>query len=85
MTVAPTKQKHKGERPMGPDVEFMNDKEIARIFKMSPSWVRGERFKRRHQLPHYLAIDPRLIGSRPRYVRAEVEALVQQAIQGDAA
>lgn len=55
---------------------FLNDKEIARILGLSPSWVRGQRYKRSHGLPHILDLQPRYIGSCPRYVRDEVEAFV---------
>lgn len=55
---------------------FLNDKEIARILGLSPSWVRGQRYKRLHGLPHILDLQPRYIGSCPRYVRDEVHAFV---------
>lgn len=55
---------------------FLNDKEVARILGLSPSWVRGQRYKRSHGLPHFLEIDPRYIGTCPRYVRAEIDAFV---------
>lgn len=55
---------------------FLNDKEVARILGLSPSWVRGQRYKRSHGLEHFLALEPRYIASCPRYVREEVEAFV---------
>jgi hypothetical protein len=61
--------------------EFYSDKDIARILRMSPAWVRGQRHKRRHGLPCILDLEPRYIGSCARYVREEVEAFVT-AIRG---
>lgn len=55
---------------------FYTDKDVARRLNMSPSWVRGQRYKRRHGEPHILNLEPRYIGSCARYVREEVEALV---------
>lgn len=60
--------------------EFYSDKDVARILNMSPSWVRGQRFKRRRNEPHVLELDARMIGSCPRYVRTEVEALVEKLV-----
>jgi hypothetical protein len=34
---------------------------------MSRSWVRKERFNRRHGLSHFFDVDPIYIGSAPRY------------------
>lgn len=58
--------------------EFYTDKDVARLLSMSPSWVRVQRLKRRRKEPHILDLDPRMIGSCPRYVRAEVEGLVSR-------
>lgn len=55
---------------------FYTDREVAHRLNMSASWVRGQRFKRRRGLPHELDLEPRYIGSCPRYVRDEVEAFV---------
>lgn len=49
-----------------------NDKDVARRRSLSPSWVRGQRFKRQHGQPHILEVDPRYIGTCPRFVRAEI-------------
>jgi len=56
--------------------EFFTDKDIARLLRMSPEWVRGQRHKRRHGLPCLLDLEPRYIGSCARYVRNEVEAFI---------
>jgi hypothetical protein len=50
------------------DKTFVDDKHIAGELLVSPSWVRGQRRKRRRGLPHYLTIDPVLVGSMPRYL-----------------
>jgi len=55
---------------------FYTDKDIARRLNLSPSWVRGQRHKRTHGLPHILDVEPRYIGSCPRYVVGEVEAFI---------
>ena len=61
--------------------QFYTDKDVARLLRMSPSWVRVQRFKRRHSQPHVLDVEPRLIGSSPRYVRAEVEGFIDRLLQ----
>jgi hypothetical protein len=58
------------------DAMFLNDKEVARLIGLSPSWVRGQRYKRSHGLPHILDLQPRYIGCCPRYVRGEVDAFL---------
>ena len=63
--------------------EFYTDKDIARILRMSPAWVRGQRYKRRHGQPCVLDLEPRYIGSCARYVRQEVDAFVASIMGGD--
>ena len=46
---------------------FWNDKEIATELRMSVSWVRKQRWLRRHGQEHVLTIDPVMIGKTPRY------------------
>ena len=55
---------------------FYNDKDIATRLNISPSWVRGQRHKRRNGQPHVLNIDPCYIGASPRYAVADVEAFI---------
>ena len=55
---------------------FYTDRDVARRLNMSSSWVRGQRHKRKHGLPHILDLEPRYIGSCARYVKTEVEAFV---------
>lgn len=59
------------------DQQLLSDRDVARCLSLSPSWVRGQRHKRRHGQPHILTVDARYIGSCPRYVRAEIDAFVQ--------
>jgi len=61
---------------------FYNDKDVARRLNLSPSWVRGQRHKRAHGQAHILDLEPRYIGSCPRYVATEVEAFVASIEQG---
>lgn len=56
--------------------EFYCDKDIARILRMSPAWVRGQRHKRRQGQSCIFDLEPRYIGTCARYVREEVEAFV---------
>lgn len=58
------------------ETAFYSDKDVARRLNLSPSWVRGQRHKRSKKLPHILDLEPRYIGSCPRYVAAEVEAFI---------
>jgi hypothetical protein len=51
---------------------FIGAADIAAMLGMSPSWVRGQRYKRRHGLPHILTVDAVMICSSPRYRREEI-------------
>ena len=55
-------------------VRFFDDKQIADILSLSRSWVRKQRWLRRHGHPHVLTLDPVMIGSVPRYCVEDVEA-----------
>lgn len=57
------------------DIQLLKDKEVANIFGMSHSWVRKERFLRRHNQPHFLTVDPVIIGKSPRYIKDDIEKL----------
>ena len=57
---------------------LVNDGAIARLVCMSKSWVRKERFNRRHGLAHTLSLDPLMIGRCPRYRLADVQAWLEQ-------
>jgi hypothetical protein len=54
------------------DGHLISDARIAGLLSVSRSWVRKERFNRRHGLPHTLSIDPIMIGSLPRYKYADI-------------
>ena len=55
---------------------LIDDDKIARLLSMSRSWVRKQRFNRRHGLPHVFDLDPVLIGSVPRYRLEDVLAWI---------
>ena len=59
---------------------FFDDHALAVTLSLSPSWVRGQRYKRRKGLPHTLDIDPVMIGSSPRYRIEDVEAFIKGLI-----
>ena len=46
---------------------LIGDAEIAQLVSLSRSWVRKQRWSRRHGHPHAFDIDPVMIGSVPRY------------------
>lgn len=60
---------------------FYTDNDIAHRLNLSSSWVRGQRHKRKNGLPHILNLEPRYIGSCPRYVVDEVEAFISAIIE----
>lgn len=53
---------------------LLTDRDIASLLSVSRSWVRKQRFNRRHGLPHVLIIDPVMVGCLPRYRVQDVEA-----------
>ena len=54
--------------------QFLTDADIANHLSMSPSWVRGQRLKRRNGVPHFLQVDPVMIGTKtPRYRTSDFE------------
>ena len=55
---------------------FYTDKDIACRLNLSPQWVRGQRHKRRRGEPHIFTLNPRYIGTSPRYLADEVEAFI---------
>lgn len=55
---------------------FYSDRDIASLLNLSASWVRGQRHKRRNGIDHILNVDPRYIGSCPRYLKSEIDAFV---------
>jgi hypothetical protein len=58
------------------DKLFFKDSDIAEMLSMSGSWVRHQRYLRRHAKPHVLNIDPIMVGSKPRYRTEDVHQMV---------
>lgn len=58
-------------------IELCSDSDLASLLRISRSWVRKQRMYRRAGLTHALTIDPIMIGSRPRYRLADVEAWLE--------
>ena len=61
-----------------PERILVSDGDIAGFLAISKSWVRKERFCRRHGLKHTLTLDPVMIGRCPRYRLADVQAWLEQ-------
>jgi len=59
-------------------VLLLSDADLACIIKMSRSWIRKERMRRRAGLPHVLNIDPIMLGACPRYSALEVESWIEK-------
>lgn len=55
---------------------LLSDKDIAKMFGMSASWVRQERFKRRNGKEHSFTVDPVMVGRCPRYRAKDVNKWV---------
>jgi hypothetical protein len=53
---------------------FLTDRDVAHYLNLSTSWVRGQRYRRRHGLPHVLSVDAINIGGSVRYLLNEIEA-----------
>ena len=56
---------------------LLNDKDIASELCLSRSWVRKERWLRRHGKEHVFTVDPVMIGSVPRYRNDDVQAWME--------
>ena len=61
---------------LGETPRLVSDAEVARLLSVSRSWVRKERFNRRHGHPHTLSLEPVILGSIPRYRFQEVLAWI---------
>ena len=57
--------------------EFASDKRIAERLDLSASWVRKQRWLRRHGHEHTLDIDPVMIGGSPRYRLSDIQNWVE--------
>jgi len=56
---------------------FLNDADIASELCLSLSWVRKQRWLRRHEMEHVFTVDPVMIGSVPRYRNDDVQAWME--------
>ena len=59
-----------------PELEdrLIGDTEVAAYLGVSRSWVRQQRFSRKHANPHSFEVDAVYIGSMPRYRLSTVKA-----------
>jgi len=57
---------------------LISDRDIAEHLSMSRSWVRQQRLLRRRGEPHFLTIDPVMIGTSPRYRVEDLDALLNE-------
>jgi hypothetical protein len=57
---------------------LLSDGDIARFLSISKSWVRKERWARRHELKHTFTVDPVMIGRCPRYRLTDVQAWLER-------
>ncbi len=62
---------------------LIDDVAVAALVSMSRSWVRAERFNRRHGLPHIFTLNPVMVGSSPRYRLEDVENWISCLADGD--
>lgn len=62
------------------ETQFYNDRQIADLLGVSTSWVRLQRFNRRHGRPHTFDLDPVQVGYSPRYLRQEFDAFLTRLI-----
>ena len=57
---------------------LVGDSEIAKLLSVSRSFVRKQRFNRRHGHPHVFDVDPIFIGSVPRYRLQDVWGWIER-------
>ena len=48
---------------------LLDDRAVAQHLSVSRSWVRQQRYRRRHGMPHTFDVEPIYIGDLPRYTR----------------
>ena len=63
-------------------IQFYNDRQIAGLLAVSVSWVRLQRYNRRHGKPHIFDVDPIPLGSAPRYAKADVDEFMARLSAG---
>ncbi len=57
---------------------LISDEGVARMVGMSRSWVRQQRYRRRHGLEHSFDLEPVGVGSCPRYPLDEVHGWIER-------
>lgn len=57
--------------------EFVTDAWLADQLQMAVATIRSQRYKRLHDLDHWLDLAPVYLGSRPRYRRSEALAYIR--------
>ena len=60
------------------------DKDVAKLLRISASWVRQQRFRRRRGDEHVFTVEPVLLGSVPRYRAEEIEEWIDDLSNGRA-
>ena len=63
--------------------KLINDAQVSDYLSMSRSWIRKERYNRRHNLPHSLTIDPTMVGTSPRYRLSDIEEWMANLSKGN--
>ena len=58
--------------------QLITDRDLANAISMSASWVRKQRWLRKHRYPHILDIDAITIGSAVRYRTNDVMAWMER-------
>lgn len=63
--------------------KLINDEYVASLICFSRSWVRVQRFKRRHGKSHSFTVDPVMVGDSPRYYLRDVCAWIDTLSEGE--
>lgn len=66
----------------GATMILLCDKDIASLVRMSPSWVRVQRHKRKTGKEHSLTVDAVMIGTTPRYRKDDIEVWLSSLPEG---
>ena len=56
---------------------FLNDADVAAELCLSRSWVRKQRWLRKHDMDHVFELDPVMIGSVPRYRKDDFQTWME--------
>ena len=60
----------------GNSMNLLSDAQVAELLSVSRSFIRKQRFNRRHGLPHVFNVVPVMVGSLPRYRLEDVLAWI---------